>query len=258
MERFIYGSPAYEAHMQESTHERGEKEFLEAIAWEGMIAVDVGGNVGLAACAIAQAIGETGRLFCFEPVPEFREILTRNIQENGLTNIEVVPSAVGRRAGSTSLSVDGGSTSIVPKDGLSRVTAEVTSLDEFFGERGLDRLDLLNMDCEGSELLVLQGARRLLSRCRTEIFVEVHHGFLSALGHSVHKIVGLLKRFGYQVSTVSLGDLSLGREWKDCEYIYARPPEPQEVRSHVSGARHRGRPAGQGHRYGRRRSHRAR
>ncbi len=222
MERFLYGSPDYQAHMREHVHPRGEKDFLESVAKRGMVAVDVGGYVGFTACAISRAIGETGRLFCFEPVAKHRNILKDNVRANGLTNIEVVPAAVGKESGTTSLYVDGGGTSIVPSRQRDRVVADVVCLDDFFEERGLRRLDLLNMDCEGSELLVLQGARTLLSHNPATIFVETHHDSLKALGQSVRAMVAFLDGLGYEVSSVSLSDLRLGEDWEDCEYLYAR------------------------------------
>ena len=222
MDRFICGSPEYQAHMRENTHARGERDFLQSIAGRGMMAVDVGGHYGFAACAVSRAICKTGRLFCFEPVAEFREILEDNVKANHLTNVEVVPAAVGREAGTTHLYLDGGGTRVAPNVRRKRVVANVICLDEFFKERRLERLDLLNMDCEGSEFLVLQGAQALLSRNRTKVFAEVHHDFLNALGQSVHGMVGFLGGLGYQVSTVSLSDLSLGEDWEACEYIYAR------------------------------------
>ena len=223
MERFVYGSPTYEAYMRESTHARGERDFLLSIAGRGMIAVDVGGHFGFAACAVSRAIGEAGRLFCFEPVAEFRDVLEDNVKANGLTNVAVVPSAVGKEAGTTTLYVDGGGTSIVPNQERDRVTSQVVRLDDFFRERGLESLDLLSMDCEGSEFLILQGAQALLSRHRTKVFAEVHHGVLGALGQSVYDIVAFLNGLGYEVSTVSLSDLTLGDDWDQCEYLYARP-----------------------------------
>lgn len=222
MERFVYGSQEYESHMRENEHERGEKDFLESIAEEGMTAVDVGGNYGFAACAVSRAVGERGRLYCFEPVPEYREVLEDNIKANGLGNVEVVPAAVGKEEGQADIYIDGGSTSIVPKDDKETVPADVVCLDDFFRERGVSRLDLLNMDCEGSELFVLQGAEGLLTANHVEVFAEMHHGFLKALGVSARDVVGFLKGLGYQVSSVSLSDLSLGDDWDACEYLYAR------------------------------------
>ena len=190
MDRFTYDSPEYEAYMQEHTHERGEIRFLESVAREGMIAVDAGGHFGFAACAISRTIGESGRLYCFEPIPEYREILRDNLKKNALRNVEVVPAALGKQAGKMRLYKDGDGTSIVPKPDREAVEVDLVQLDEFLGTRGQERL--------------------------------VHHEFLKALGQSVHDLLGFLRGRGYSASTVSLSDLKLGEDWDTCEYLYAR------------------------------------
>jgi len=223
VERFVYESKEYKTFLEEHPHEHGEKKFLESIAEKGMTAVDVGGNSGMAACAISRAVGETGKVYCFEPIPEFREVLEENLNHNTLKNVEVVPAAVGKEPGTTHFHVDGTGTSIVPHgEGHEKMTASVVCLDEFFAERDLPGLDLLNMDCEGSELFVLQGARRLLSANRTKVFVETHHDLLKTLGQSARMIVDFLHELGYTVSSVTLADLNMGEDWESCEYLFAQ------------------------------------
>jgi len=220
MEKFVFGSAEYESYMREHEHERGERTFLESIAEEGMIAADVGGQYGPAACAVARAIGRDGRLFCFEPVPEYRAHLEENIEASGFTNVEVIPAAVGKEPGKATLHIDGGGTSIVPKEGKPTVTAEVVCLDDFFAGRGISRLDLIGMDCEGSELFVLQGAERLLTTNDVKIFAEIHHGFLKELGFSARDVVRYLEGLGYETCSVSLPDLERGRDWDACDYLF--------------------------------------
>ncbi|HIE28442.1 TPA: FkbM family methyltransferase [Candidatus Poribacteria bacterium] len=63
-------------------------------------------------------------------------------------------------------------------------------MDTFLTEEKVERIDLINMDCEGSELLVFKGAEKTL------------------------------KELGFQVYGVSLDDLSLKEEINKPEYIY--------------------------------------
>lgn len=221
MEQFTFGSPEYQTYLEENSHTKGEKEFLESIAQEGMIAVDVGGNHGYAAIALGKFIGRIGTLYCFEPVPEFSKVLVSNIEGNALTNVELLPYAVGNEEKEIRIYKDNGATRIIPIEEKESVVTKMIRLDDFFLSRKQARLDLLNMDCEGSELFVLQGAERLLRNNQTEVFLEIHHKFLAILGYSVHTIVDFLKGIGYSVSSVSLSDLHQSNEYEDCEYLYA-------------------------------------
>ena len=77
------------------------------------------------------------------------------------------------------------------------------------------------MDCEGSELLVLMGARESLQKNKVRIFCEIHHDSLKRLGQSVQHIVRYLQELGYEVYTVSLDDLSMGNDFDNTKYIFA-------------------------------------
>ena len=83
------------------------------------------------------------------------------------------------------------------------------------------KIHLINMDCEGSELLVLKGAEKTLRRNKVEIFCEIHHDFLNRLGQSIRDITKYLKGLNFKAHTVSLDDLSMGDNFGNCEYIYA-------------------------------------
>jgi len=222
MEHFLYRSGAYNDYLRENPHERAERDFLKFIAKTGMTAVDVGGNYGYAAVAVANFIGESGRLYCFEPIPEYFDILESNIAANKLENTEAFQYAVGRRAGHVHLHKNGGSTRVIAKKEPGSVNADMISLDKFCRSRNIDKLDLLNMDCEGSELAVLQGAKGILADNKVRMFLEIHHGFLADRRQSVQDIVAFLKGLAYNVSSVSLDDLSLSEEYDGCEYLYAR------------------------------------
>ena len=82
-------------------------------------------------------------------------------------------------------------------------------------------MDLINMDYEGSELLVLRGAEETLSKNKVKIFCEIHHDFLKQPGQPIDDIVQYLQGLEFQVQSVSLNDLKTGNNFENCEYIYA-------------------------------------
>ncbi|MCD6505693.1 FkbM family methyltransferase [Candidatus Poribacteria bacterium] len=217
MRYFIYNSPAFKSYLDSSSHVRGEVEFLRLITRKGMVGMDIGGNVGVTTVTMAKEIGEEGKVYAFEPNPGNIEALKRNLAINGLKNVKLIQMAVSDKVGE----VDFYGSTIIPEEGAQRRRVKTISLDRFADEERLERVDLINMDCEGSELLVLRGAEKTLQNNDVKIFCEVHHGFLERLGQSVQDIVSYLESLGFQVYGVSLEDLSLKEEIDKPEYIFA-------------------------------------
>jgi hypothetical protein len=113
------------------------------------------------------------------------------------------------------------SSGIVFEEGAKKFEVSTTSIDRFLSEEKIERIDLINMDCEGSELLVLKGAKETLRKNKVKIFCEIHHDFLKQLGQSVEELVQYLQGLEFQVQSVSLDDLKMGNNFEKCEYIYA-------------------------------------
>jgi len=99
IELFLYNSPAFKNFLQNNPHERGEVKFLKSIAEEGMNAIDIGANIGITSMSIAKRIGRRGNLYSFEPVPEYFNILEKNISSNRLENVKAYELAVTDQVG---------------------------------------------------------------------------------------------------------------------------------------------------------------
>ncbi len=222
MELFTYNSKEFKSYLQKNAHEQGEVKFLQSIAKEGITAVEVGAHIGITAVAIAKKIGEKGKLYCFEPVSEYFDILKKNVDSNRLNNVELFRLGVADKVGRRDFYKDGGASRITATKASGNVRIATTTLDIFLTQLGINKVDLLNMDCEGSELLVLRGAERILKNSQAGIFCEIHHSFLEDLGQSAYDIVAYLKRLGFYINSVGLDDLSLGESFQECQYIYAR------------------------------------
>jgi len=214
---FIYNSTAFKAHLEGSSHEKGEVEFLQLMAEEGMKAIDIGVDAGITTVVIAKKVGGRGKAYTFDPVPGHTDTLRKNLDANGLENVSIFQMAVSDEVGT----VDFYGGSIIPEENVEKYSVKATNLDTFLAEEKVEKIDLINMDCEGSELLVLKGAEKTLKENKVKIFCEIHHGFLEQLGQSVQDIVKYLQDLDFQVYSVSLNDLSLGKEFDKSEYIYA-------------------------------------
>jgi FkbM family methyltransferase len=221
MQLFLYDSPSFKSFLKDNPHEAGEVEFLKSVVQEGMYVIDVGANIGITSVAIAKRIRRVGRLPSFEPVPEYFDILRDNVSSNRLRNVKAYERAVTDRVGRVPFYEKESSSGIVFEEGAKQLEVSTTSIDRFLHDEKIERIDLINMDCEGSELLVLKGAKETLRKNKVKVFCEIHHDFLKQLGQSVGDIVQYLQGLEFQVESVSLNDLKTSNSFEGCEYIYA-------------------------------------
>jgi FkbM family methyltransferase len=167
--------------------------------------VDIGANVGLYTCVIADHVGQTGFVLAFEPMPENIVLLRRNIILNGLANVDVEPVALSNRIGMVDLYVPsvhpGGPSAAtrIQNPGDWRVIGKVrsTTLDESFSGC---RLDLIKIDVDGHEVEVLEGAQKVVGHFRPVIVCEVQEQNLGA-------VIEYAKAWGYDLFANS----SMGR-----------------------------------------------
>ena len=141
--------------------------------------IDVGSNIGYWLLLAASKIGTSGRILGFEPVPAVFEILKRNIQHAGYSNVELYPWAIGSKAGNAEFyqSKIPNWGSLIQDNRLlptGSYQVSVKKLDDILDDHPSLRPTILRMDVEGAELMVLEGARRIVSRFKPSLCVEFH------------------------------------------------------------------------------------
>ncbi len=172
---------------------------LRAVLRPGGTLYDVGANIGVYACWGSRLIASDGTVHGFEPVPKTREMLERLVALNALTNVRIVPRAVGSAPGTLELHVVPGASGLTSAaapgqaSGTVRTTVPVTTLDAYAQQSG-SRPDLVLVDVEGYELEVLRGARRILGTDRPPaVLFESHAGHLARCGTDIGQIVSWLE-----------------------------------------------------------------
>jgi len=210
-----------EALIRENAHVRGEVTHLEDLAFSGAVAVDIGGNRGLTAIRLAQAAGPTGRVHAFEPVPEFCDALRNNVERNRINNVTCCSCALGNHNGSMRFFQHGQGSGIVPEAESPEIEVRVVSLDSYVQSEGIERVDVMSMDCEGSELFVFEGAESVLRRYHPGILCEIHHGTLARLEVDAARIVRHLEDRGYTVTPISVDNPEGPISVETCSHILA-------------------------------------
>jgi FkbM family methyltransferase len=136
--------------------------------------LDCGANVGVVTLYMKRR-HPGARVTAFEADPAIASMLSRNIEANRLTNVDVIAAAVWDSAGETTFIAEGADSGGVAKDyrGTSRrrITVPTVRLREYLAAE--DQVDLLKLDIEGAEHRVLADCESELHRVRA-IAVELH------------------------------------------------------------------------------------
>ncbi len=220
MDTFVYNKD-FKRELRANSHAFGEVSFLESLAEPGITALDVGANKGLTTVAMAKKVTPDGLVYAFEAVPEYYRTLQANLSRNDIQNVKTYQFALGDRIGRVDYYKDGGGSGIVSQDGAEKISVKVTTLDAFAENECLGQVDLINMDCEGSELLVLKGGERMLQKGPLKLFCEIHRGRLDALGQSLAQLVGWLEERHFRVRPILVDDLDKDVGYENCTHIFA-------------------------------------
>jgi FkbM family methyltransferase len=144
----------------------------------GAVAYDVGANYGIHALLMARLVGETGRVYAFEPVPAIQASLRENVAFNGFNNVTPVSFAADDHRGQqeflTGIHGGAGHLAAVGDRAGERLVVETISLDEFAYGGGNRPPNFMKIDIEGAEVGALRGATRILREARPVLLMNLH------------------------------------------------------------------------------------
>ena len=173
-------NPRTAAQLCRGEAETGIQKILTEHLRPGMVFYDGGANIGFFSLVAARLVGETGKVFAFEPESEIVERLRENRRRNGFSWIDVEEAALYSRSGqirfyraSALASPDRGTGRVMEQETATEgISVRAIALDDFVREHPAP--DLIKVDVEGAETEVLRGANNLLGRRRPMIVCELH------------------------------------------------------------------------------------
>jgi FkbM family methyltransferase len=145
----------------------------------GMHVLDVGANVGYFSLLFSVLVGPKGYVYAIEPFPQNADKIREMVRVNKLMNVSLFPVAAANRSGTVSFQTDlsGAMGHIVkgPKwESAQIIQVETVRIDDLVRENGINRIDLVKIDVEGSEHEVLFGMQNVISRFKPLIICEWH------------------------------------------------------------------------------------
>ncbi len=163
------------------TYEMDLQQAIQDWVQSGMVAYDVGANIGYVSLLLAKRVGENGQVFSFEPLPSNQERLQKNLALNPKLNVKLIPKAVAEKAGKTAFLVhsSGGMGKLQGSLGKNtdyenKIEVETASLDDFVYKEKNAAPNIIKIDIEGGEVQALKGMQRLLKEAKLMLLLELH------------------------------------------------------------------------------------
>ena len=188
-----------------------ETTLLARILKPGFTFIDIGANTGYYTLLAAQAVGERGKVFAFEPHPFNAEILPRNVRLNNLSNVVVQQKALSSGEDEVMLylsSINAGDHWIY--DGhdddfynadkkRSQIRVRAVSLDQYLKGHA-SGVDVIKMDVQGVEIDVLRGMLGTLASNENLVLMAEYwpHSLERCAGNPM-EFLPILDRIGFRI-----------------------------------------------------------
>ena len=213
-----------------------KSEILKYVFWEGIkgyefetiqlfcslvkesdVIFDIGSNIGYFSI-IASKINQDVVIHSFEPVPDNVNLQKHFIKINSCNNIYVHAAAIDLTAASKEFFLPDRSKSKFPNIGSLRnrfkagetfsgrsyktINVECYNLDRFVCENKINKIDLIKIDTEETEIDVLLSGRKSIQQYKPDIITEI-----IIRNKSSQEAIGFLKEFGYKFYEIQSNNL---------------------------------------------------
>lgn len=165
-------SVPYEAMVWLEQEEQNDLEVVRELLKPGQTFVDCGANIGIWTLVAASAVGETGRVYAFEPNPSTFEKLSRNVAlGKSEENIRLFSAAVGSTNATLLFHCHEyhNISTVIERANETSISVSAIALDSVLGENDVHGIKI---DVEGFEIEVLKGAQTILKQCQPWLCIE--------------------------------------------------------------------------------------
>lgn len=187
------------------TYEFEKQKLFEKKVKKGDIVFDIGAQAGFYTLLAAGLVGEKGKVFAFEPVPDNILCLKKHIELNNYKNIFVREEAVSDKSGIVYFERGKSNfTGRIGENGELKINA--VSLDDLISQNKLPVPNVLKIDVEGAEAAVLKGASSTIKKYRPDIFLSIHGEEKS------DELINFFKNVGYNLQKAEIDAIKRGGE----------------------------------------------
>lgn len=168
--------------------------------------VDIGANIGIYTKILSKRVGNSGRVYCIEPIPLTYRYLIHNIDRLGLQNVLPFHCAVSDTKGMLALSIPKNKFGLENHYRAQVSTTPVGPSSEIYHIKSVTidkllssnhrRVTFIKIDTEGHELPCIKGARETISRWKPALLIEISSDFTKKKSEG-YQLNEILKKYGY-------------------------------------------------------------
>jgi FkbM family methyltransferase len=174
-----------------------------ALVSAGDTVIEIGANIGTETVGFSDIVGRSGRVYAIEPEPSCLKSLKDNLEINHCHNVSLLPLAIGEYCKQVRF--------ILPPNkhcsGIGYVSEQAEELNSNSIEvhcvtldslsSQIDAVRIIFIDAEGSEMNILKGGRKLISRDKPHIVLEASPKLLLRAGSSIFELLTEISNLDY-------------------------------------------------------------
>jgi FkbM family methyltransferase len=179
-----------------------EVTFLQNVLRPGMVAIDIGANIGYLTLAMARAVGRDGRVVAIEADPANYALLCANVWQTCFGWVDPLWAAAARTTGMVKMWLSaenfGDHRAYPHVEARQSIEVPAVRLDEVLARDA--RVDVVKVDIQGMDHTALEGMADTLRRNRPTVLAEFAPLLIGAFGAEPGSVLALYRSLGLSVA----------------------------------------------------------
>jgi len=177
--------------------------FWKSVIKKGDTVIDLGANIGFFTCLFAQLVGETGKVYAFEPEPNNCKLIRKNLEINGYKNVILEQKAVSNKSGKIKLYFSYSAVDhLIYKTDQNRNSIDIDciTLDDYFSNSNVS-INVIKSNIQGADYAGIQGAEKIIKNSKNlnHISVEFDPDGLKKFDSDPEQFLDTLIKMNYKL-----------------------------------------------------------
>lgn len=212
-------------------YEKEERLLFDNLLSDKMTILDIGANIGWYSILWGKKY-KKAKIYTYEPVQELFETTIANLLLNGVSNVQVIQTALSdARSDMIDFNYSpecSGLSSIRRVMGYSeqgRISVNNQTLADSISELNIGAIDVIKCDVEGAEYNVIKGGIECIKKHLPILVLELYHEWSKHFGYHPDEPIKELKALGYEVFLPKQGKLEkvdhyIGEDFERQNYFF--------------------------------------